>query len=288
MLDRNYPSRKGLTQRLLARDRHISYDPDMTLSRRTLLQIPLAAFAAPVMAQEKPWRAAFLSGGFDGEVHHGGLKVQMLPGWKTYWRVPGAGGIPPEVSATGANIKAFIFEYPLPHRSDGEEGQSIGYKDEVVFPFRLVPVEKSLPIPATFMAFLGVCEIVCIPVKHEQQVELGTSFGASPDLPEIQRWRMRVPQLVEQGPVQRATAGKNNGKPVLALTLGTAVKDIFVEGNALHYFAAPQFAPDGLSAMLEVHGAKSIADLKGQSLRVTLDTGTNGANWGLEQRLTVV
>jgi len=264
----------------------------MSISRRSLLQLPFATLAASAMAQEKPWRAAFLSGGFDGDVHHGGFKVEMQPGWKTYWRVPGAGGIPPDITALGTNIKEFIFEHPLPHRYDGEDGQSIGYMDEVIFPLRLLPVQKSLPIRATLNAFIGVCEVVCIPVRQEQQIEWQPTVGSLPDLPDIQRWRMRVPEVLTAGPVDVAAAAENNGKPALALTLNTAVKDIFVEASAQLYFAAPHFAADGLSAILEVQGAESASDLKGQTLRISLDLATKSNalenNRGVEQRLMVV
>jgi DsbC/DsbD-like thiol-disulfide interchange protein len=268
----------------LASVQQIAYEPGMMLSRRALLQSSLATLAAPAFAQEKPWRASFLTGGFDGDVYHCGLRLNLQEGWKTYWRVPGSGGIPPDVSVTGDNIAGIELEYPLPHRYDGEEGDSIGYKNEVVFPFRLVPTNKAMPVKASMKAFLGVCDIVCIPVTFETMLDLAPHGITTPDMTVIQRWRMQVPQLAATGPVAKAEAQDSDGKVLLALTLHETVQDIFVEGNPLHYFDRPVFSRASGFAILEVRGAKSSADLRGQELRLTVETGLIG----VEQRLTVV
>ena len=47
--------------------------------------------------------------------HMAALKIQLQPGWKTYWRAPGDGGIPPQFDWSGSkNIKGVQFHWPRP------------------------------------------------------------------------------------------------------------------------------------------------------------------------------
>lgn len=230
-----------------------------------------------------PYQVRILWGGFDGARHLGGLHVTMSPGWKTYWRVPGAGGVPPSIEAHGANVAAFAFDCPLPHRLAGPEGESIGYKEEVVFPFAVTPQDAAAPVTANLSAFIGVCETICIPVQTQARVELKPVAMATRDAAMLNMWRARVPQLAETGPVRTVTARNGNGGHFVDFALGLKVGDLFVEGSAQHFFNAPQFSADGLSARMAVDGAKSMAELQARELRVTIDQ----QGLGLEQRLRV-
>ncbi len=233
---------------------------------------------------DTPHQVRFLHGGFDGARYQGGLMIRMLPGWKTYWRVPGAGGIPPVIEATGTNLGSFRFDCPLPYRLSGADGESIGYKDEVIFPFELTPVDATAPVAVTLSAFVGVCETICIPVQAQEQVELKPVAMATRDAAVLLQWRARVPQVTEAGPILSATAGEAHEARFVDLKLARPLRDIFVEGSALHFFAAPRFHADGLAATIAVHGAKSVADLLGHDLRITIDDEGRG----LEQMLRVV
>jgi DsbC/DsbD-like thiol-disulfide interchange protein len=98
-----------------------------------------------------------LKGGFDGAVWWSGLSITLAPHWKTYWRVPGDGGIAPSLDITGENIMASRVDYPVPHRIAGESGTTIGYQDLVVFPIALTPGDVTRPVTANLKAFFGVC-----------------------------------------------------------------------------------------------------------------------------------
>lgn len=252
-----------------------------TISRRHILGLLPLACASAALAQAKPHEARFFSAGFDGARHVGGLHVRMAPGWKTYWRVPGAGGIPPEIKAMGTNIAGFSFELPLPHRISGADGESIGYKDEVVFPWSLIPADPALPVEAALSAFVGVCETVCIPVTVQDALRLKPIAMATRETALLAQWQARVPRT--QDVIGSVAAVAVGATVFIDVTLKAPARDIFIEGDPLHFFAAPAWSEPGTSARITVHGAKSADELAGRELRITLDV--NGE--GLEQTVRV-
>lgn len=258
-----------------------------SLSRRIILAgLPLLPLfrALPAAAAGQPYQARIFSAGFDGSRYVGGLQITMDPGWKTYWRVPGEGGIPPSLDARGDNIAAFSFDCPLPHRIASEGGEAIGYKDEVIFPWSLVPADPSKPVKAAFAAFVGVCETVCIPVNLTQDLGLEPVGIATPETALVARWQARVPQ--EGRIVSAVSAGEDDGVHV-DVELSAPAQDVFVEGNAMHFFLAPQWSADRRHARLKVHGAKSAGELRNRLLRMTFVTDDTLPAGGLEQTVPV-
>ena len=71
----------------------------------------------------------------------GGVEIQLQPGWKTYWRVPGDSGVPPRFDfSKSANVESVTPLYPGPRTfDDGAGGVSYGYGRDVIFPLRIVP-----------------------------------------------------------------------------------------------------------------------------------------------------
>jgi DsbC/DsbD-like thiol-disulfide interchange protein len=253
------------------------------MKRRSFLGLPLA-FAWPEQAysEAQPWSARVLKGGFDGTHWWVGFGVKLQPKWKTYWRVPGDGGIAPQITVAGENLKSYEVLYPLPRRFEGEDGMTIGYKDDVVFPAKIEPGDALKPLSLQLSGFIGVCEVVCIPAQHSAELSFDPENADAPDQSEISQWQAKVPIVKPSGPVISATALNRNAKPELELRLAESVNDIFVEGSALHFFGKPNFAQN--KATLAVNGAKTIEDIKATPLRITIDS-TNGP---LEQVVTVV
>ncbi len=241
------------------------------------MALPFAA-----RAESQPWQASLLRGAFDGSVWRAGLRVSMLPGWKTYWRVPGSGGVAPDIAGQGVNLKSLRVLHPMPMRLKAGDDDVIGYKDDVVFPLLLEPADAMAPVTLKLNAFLGVCDRVCIPVRHEAEAVLMPGAEKSTDDVLLLQWLDRVPKPVS-GIVTSATAAMGeDGKVMLKLSLAAVVSDVFVEGSSLHYFHAPTF--NGQSASLMVSGAKTPDELKGSVLRLTMAT-TRG---GVEETVAVV
>jgi DsbC/DsbD-like thiol-disulfide interchange protein len=105
--------------------------------------------------------------------HFAGVRIRMQPGWKTYWRTPGDGGIPPLFDLAGSdNLSGFTLRLPAPVVFEEDGLRSMGYTDEVVFPIQLQSKDAAAPIRLDGALHIGVCEKVCVPVEVRLQAEL--------------------------------------------------------------------------------------------------------------------
>lgn len=248
------------------------------MKRRSLLQVPFAlALASSARAASPPWSARLLKGGFDGKFYWSGLAITLVPPWKTYWRVPGDGGIAPQIDLALENVGMDKIHYPLPSRFEDEAGMTIGYKTEAVFPISLLPMDASRPVKVSLKSFFGVCEVVCIPAQFSAEVMFDPAVSDAPDQQLISLWQAKVPVMSVEGPIVSATADEK----FLILDLMEPVTDLFIEGNPLHYFGKPE-TTSGI-IRIPVSGVKPGQDLKGSPLRVTI----NKDGRALEQTITV-
>src|ERR1700736_6457249 len=152
----------------------------------------LARFAAPLIvifalpagaaraADASPWdgdaRAAMrlIAGARTNDaMARAGIEIKLAPGWKTYWRYPGDSGVPPRFDFAGSqNVKSIAIVWPAPHRFSDESGITIGYKDDLVFPVRIVPQDAAKPVLLRLKADYAVCEKICIPVEGRAELML--------------------------------------------------------------------------------------------------------------------
>ncbi|MGP1355972.1 protein-disulfide reductase DsbD domain-containing protein [Roseicyclus sp.] len=96
--------------------------------------------------------------------HMAGIRISLAPGWKTYWRAPGEGGVPTILRLHSAEgIDGMAIHWPRPEVFHTNGMRSIGYSDEVI-----LPVEFALEGGGTHRIDgrleLGVCLDVCVPV----------------------------------------------------------------------------------------------------------------------------
>ena len=240
-----------------------------------MLSLPLAG--RPAMAATGRYALELIAGGPDGDGWLAGIRILLDPGWKTYWRMPGDAGIPPEFNfESSRGVGEVEVLYPLPRRMRDEGGETVGYADEVVFPVRFMATGEDARLSLT--ANLGICEDICIPVMAEAEIDVGAPASSSAETALIARWLAKVPARGE--PVIRAWA---EAPDLLAVSLADAASDIFVEGPDGAYFHVPRFSADGREARLKVSGLSETMQLRGASLRLTVAL----AEGGLEQTMTV-
>lgn len=105
--------------------------------------------------------------------HMAGLEIRLAPGWKTYWRRPGEAGIPPSFNWSGSqNVAAVRVHWPVPSVIRQSGMRSVVYKDGVVLPIEVTPMDPTAPTSLRLGLDMGVCKDVCVPVEVEARVDL--------------------------------------------------------------------------------------------------------------------
>jgi DsbC/DsbD-like thiol-disulfide interchange protein len=250
------------------------------MKRRSLfiagLVLPLAAAARAQTSG--PARVTLIDGGWQQDQRFAAIAVDLGVGWKTYWRVPGDAGIPPEFKwHNSRNLRAVEVLYPLPQRYDDQSGEAIGYKHRVVFPVRVVPADRAAPVELSLAMFLGVCSDICVPQRGTLALVLppdGTDQG-------VAEWLAKVPRAAtDPAPVAVARIDESAGAVSLALMLRHPLDDIFVEGAGDAYFHRPRFS--GNMATIAVDNT-SADGLRGAALKLTLVNGRQG----VEQQISL-
>ena len=93
------------------------------------------------------------------------LHLRLARNWITYWRHPGESGIVPQLDwSKSQNLASVRVHWPEPRLFLKAGFNSIGYKDEVLLPLELIPLDPSAPIGFDAMLSIGVCDDICIPV----------------------------------------------------------------------------------------------------------------------------
>ncbi|MEP7172987.1 MAG: protein-disulfide reductase DsbD domain-containing protein [Aestuariivirga sp.] len=250
----------------------------------------LLAFAAvPLMAAAarsdipQPFKVSLISGGREGGAWQAGILVELEPGWKTYWRMPGDSGIPPQFDWAGSeNSAAIEVGFPVPRRFNDAGGETIGYHDQVVFPIFVKPEKLDAAVSLQLNMFFAVCKDVCIPAK----AKAAAALEASAANPLLNEWQKRLPRLAaaEGSPfVTAARFDTRENRPALVLSLKGQAQDIFVESETSAYFEKPRFDSAAGEAWLPIANLKDTAKLRGVPLKLTLSTGDSG----IEQTLTI-
>ena len=114
------------------------------------------------------------------DVHIAAINISMEKGWKTYWRVPGVGGIPPLFDWNKSkNIKSISKIWPTPNIYNEYGLRTIGYKEEFILPIKIKPIDQKKPIYLEATIDFGICADVCIPIQTTVEAELPvrTSIG---------------------------------------------------------------------------------------------------------------
>ena len=224
-----------------------------------------------------------IAGEAAGETRMAGLEIRLAEGWKTYWRMPGELGAPPDFDWSGStNVASVDVAWPIPHRLHDEGGESVGYKHHVVFPLTVRLEKPGQPAHLDLKLFYAVCKDICVPANAVITLDLGSAPPSTADLGLIARYRALVPVDDTAGNEIIAAHGvMQAGKPFLAVLLADDVaaedvSDIFVEGFDKAYFrkALPGASGQGHTFVLPVDGITDAAALSGQQLRLTVAVGT--------------
>ena len=208
-----------------------------------------------------------------------GVRIDLAPGWKTYWRAPGGSGIPPDFDFSGSrNLAGAKVYWPRPGVYEVAGQRILGYSDHVVFPIELSP-KGDAPIRVDLSLFYGVCETVCIPVEERLTLRIAPADTGGADA--IRDALARLPRSgAEAGvtAVHCAITPRDDGYAVAAeVSFGHAPRIpqavIFETGRDDLYFAPTDVRASG--KILQVKGdmhfwGEGALALDRSALRLTL------------------
>jgi suppressor for copper-sensitivity B len=129
-----------------------------------------------------------------------GLRAQIAPGWKTYWRSPGIAGYGVNLAWEGSkNIKSARLLWPLPHRSQTQLGPVNAYEGDLVFPILVELIDPTQPVQAHLEVDMLICdEVNCLPVMETLRLDLPAGVKTmSAQAPFLQKAMNKVPKLMD-------------------------------------------------------------------------------------------
>ena len=119
----------------------------------------------------------------DSTTHMAALHLRLAPGWITYWRVPGEGGLAPLLDWSGShNVGAVTAHWPQPQLFDYPGYTSIGYADELVLPLEIALATPNQPSILNGQITIGVCRDICMPVDLSIRAELPSRGHPDPQI----------------------------------------------------------------------------------------------------------
>ncbi len=213
------------------------------------------------------------------------IAIRLDRGWKTYWRQPGASGVPPRFDFSGSsNLAEASVAFPAPERQADGDGVVNVYHDAVTLPVTVRPRDPSTPVTLKLVADYGVCEAVCVPMRSETTLELGTSGGRDgPAAADVRRAETKTPRPTRLGaraPLAVETVTRVSGPDgAAALDIEVAVPEeggaptLFAETGAGDYAPAPEpiGAPEKGKARFRMTFEER--DLPASGVKLTLAAG---------------
>ncbi len=218
-----------------------------------------------------------------------GLQFRMKPGWKIYWRSPGAAGFPPRLDWAGSrNLIAGEMSWPAPRRFAVLGFDTLGYLDEVVFPVAARAGDAKRAVALRLAVDYLTCDEICIPYRAELALDLPAGAGgATEHAAVIERARARVPGAVGEPRLESATVLGPAGRQVLEVIFSgpLSAPDVFVEGPEWAGFGAPRVARAGDFSTLRL-AVETVAGeargLAGTELALTLVDGDRAGEWRVQ------
>ncbi len=179
-----------------------------------------------------------------------GLRIELAPGWHTYWRNPGDAGNPAKIDwDLPQSLVAGTIRWPRPERIPSGPLMSFGYHDSVVLltrmsAFELPPSADTVEIRAR--ASWLVCAEICVPEGGDLALVIPTSAvavaGKAEAAGEIENFRMRLPGPTLTEGAFRITGGRIELSIPTRSTSSARLEDVwFFPGEyGLVEHAAPQ------------------------------------------------
>ncbi|MRJ44512.1 thioredoxin family protein [Idiomarina loihiensis] len=221
------------------------------------------------------------------------LHVELNEGWKTYWRSPGEGGIPPTVDwAKSANINDIEWHWPRPSRYSIQGIDTVGYQGSLAFPLmiQLSPDARQARISGTLT--MSSCTTVCVLTDYsiDLQVDLDTLTVDSDRAFAFNQAMGKVPREYNSNAVKQAIWSDANQRVELTIERDSGWQDpqLFIHSNdealADATFSSPDLKVTGntLTADIEVSHWLELPDLSNSELTATVSDENFAAEYKVQ------
>jgi DsbC/DsbD-like thiol-disulfide interchange protein len=230
-----------------------------------------------------------VKGGVFENKMYAGLRYTVQPGYKTYWRTPGYGGIAPEITFTKSeNVKSTNILWLPPNISETADLTNYVYDQEIVIPVEVTPVDPALPVVLRWQANFGYCEKQCLPGEASGKITQ-TAEDPLSAYHDVRKSLALLPAAMPENIKITAANLLREGKNLL-ITFQILTDETLADGRFIYEIGDPEFeitAPvlrktgDGYDAAIELIKIETIP----QRLTVTLETD-HGAAYTAEVPLT--
>lgn len=113
------------------------------------------------------------------------LRLELEPGWKTYWRSPGETGVPPVLDWSRVpGVASAVAHWPEPEVIESDGTRTLGYHDELVLPIRLTLTGDGGAAVGTVAVDFGLCQNICVPAHVELSAPAERSGALDPRISE--------------------------------------------------------------------------------------------------------
>jgi DsbC/DsbD-like thiol-disulfide interchange protein len=204
----------------------------------------------------------------------GVLDIKLSPGWKTYWRDPGAAGVPPTIDiSTSRNVVGASLDFPAPERHHDGTFSWAGYSRPVGLPVTFQLDDPTLPATVGATIFLGICETICVPVK----ATLALDPDADPDNPDdvalVSSARAGLPAPATPDFGVRVVGMEGKNLVVQAIFPGSADgADLFVAADNGYAFEEPKKSERDGRTYFTIPAVRPDTPPEGDGLHYTLVT----------------
>ena len=204
-------------------------------------------FAAPIETGHAEVSIIKSEQSADTSMIHLGIKMDMQPGWHTYWINPGDSGGAIDIKWTlpkGNTVSE--VSYPTPHKIPYPPLMTFGYEDHVIFPVTLSVNNLDQDIPITAKIDFLICADVCIPETALIQTSLNTINNNN----ELDEWMDKVPSVLLPN-----IASINGTNLELRFSFNEIIKDIYffpTNENIFIYNSDQEFVKEENNWLLKI------------------------------------
>lgn len=139
-----------------------------------LLLLSISLFAPMAQAADTGWlndamhpelsiRLQAISANEEAKTVNVLLQVELEGEWKTYWRSPGEGGIPPSWDwEPSTNVSAIDWQWPIPSRFVVAGIETLGYQGSTAFPLTVHVENWHEPVALAGVLTMSSCTNICV------------------------------------------------------------------------------------------------------------------------------